>query len=93
MPAHESLRIRTPPPDNDDEPYKRRETKCQHIPTTIFAVALVNLMIYIYNSNELNLSMSGICGAIWLTHLFIAIADKDATARMRYADVEMESGV
>lgn len=93
MPAHETLRIRTPPPDNDDEPDKRKETKCQHIPTTIFAVALVNFVIYLYNSNELNLSMSGICGAIWLTQLFIAIADKSAAARMRYADAEMESGV
>ena len=93
MPAHETLRIRTPPPDNDDEPEMRKEKKRQHIPIIILVVALVNFVIYTYNSNEMNLAMSGICGAIWMTYLFVAISDKDAVARMRSATLEMESGV
>jgi hypothetical protein len=98
MPAHESLRIRTPPPDSpedecDEQVKKSADIKARNIPTIIMTIALGNLLIYLYSSNETNLYFAIASLFIWAMFLRDAIYDINALNRMRHLTIEMESGV
>ena len=103
MPAHESLRIRTPPPDSqeeesDEQIKKTADRKARNIPTIIMATAMINLLVYIYTSNEMNLYFAVASGFIWIMFLFDSLHDKNAWKNIHYtmpkhAAAELDSGV
>lgn len=98
MPPHETLRIRTPPPDNETEDEfeqikKNADVKSRNIPAIIFGVGTMNLLVYMHNSNETNLYMAITCGLMWVMCLLNAIYDKESLSKLRYITPQIESGV
>jgi hypothetical protein len=99
MRSHETLRIRTPAPDIQNEEYdevstiKAAETKGQHIPTMILAISITNYCVYIYNDSETNLYFAFITGLLWLGCLLDALNDKNLSIRAEYTEANLESTV
>jgi hypothetical protein len=99
MRSHETLRIRTPAPDIQNEEYdevstiKAAETKGQHIPTMILAISITNYCVYIYNDSHINLYFAFITGLLWLACLLDALNDKNLSIRAEYTEANLESTV
>ena len=97
MPPQETLRIRTPPPDNeedsDEQLKKTADLKSRNIPTIIFGITLTNLAIYAYNTDVMNLYMAAVCGVIWIGFCMDAVYDRAAQRRLMHMTPEFNSGV
>lgn len=99
MRSHETLRIRTPVPDIQNEEYdavttiKAAEMKGQHIPTMILAISITNYCVYIYNDSDINLYFAFITGLLWLACLLDALNDRNLSIRAEYTEANLESTV
>jgi hypothetical protein len=99
MRSHDTLRIRTPVADIQNEEcddvttIKAAEMKGQHIPTIILTISMTNYAIYIYNDNEINLYFALITALLWLGCLLDAWNDKNLSIRAEYTEANLESTV
>ena len=91
MPAHESLRIRTPPPDSQDEEHELEpvrataDRKARNIPAIMMGVVMMNTLGYIYTNNDVNLYAAIATGIIWCGLLLCAIYDRTSKHKIHYS--------
>jgi hypothetical protein len=96
MISYESLRIRTPPPDNEDASeriIKRADSKARNIPTIVLGVVMINLLTFIYTNNEINMYAAIFTGFIWIAILLSIVYDREAIKRIHYTIPDIDSGV
>ena len=97
MPAHESLRIRTPPPDSQDEELEIERAKADmnvmKIPTIIMGILMMNTLGYIYTNNDTNLYAAILCGFIWIGFLICVIYDRKEKYIIHYSTSTLDTSV
>lgn len=99
MPAHESLRIRTPPPDSQDEEHElelvreKADRKAKSIPTVMMGIVMMNTLTYIYTNSDVNLYAAIATGLIWCGLLICAIYDRTSKHRIHYSSPTIDSAV
>jgi hypothetical protein len=99
MPAHESLRIRTPPPDSQDEEQEVEQIrvfadrKARNIPAIMMGVVMMNTLTYIYTNSEVNLYAAIATGLIWCGLLLCAIYDRTSKHKIYYTSPNLVSSV
>ena len=99
MRHHESLRIRTPAPDVQDEECEEDQTTtvvdtgARIIPTVVLTVSMTNFAVFVYSGSEINLYICIVSAFLWTLCLLDAINDKNMSVRAEYVMPQLESGV